>query len=266
MTYNRRFPKSDGIEIESEVPMSQSACTANDHWNFPRSFHGLRLLSLAVLSLSLLAGCTPSGTSVRDTDEVDPVEAAKTITQNKKQASALVREVMDTVDVDDEESIRKGLVLYQKAAEILDESVRLGSSSLQPRLDRFEIRSKVANGYTALYAMADAECTPLEDEGLRPSEELLRKRAEAKMEAERWLKLARRDMEAHLGNSPVQYQSPGQYWALQLIYVQLADFSGARTTLLRLIENHGNRLDPDFRREIDSRVRYYAQKLLDEGN
>ena len=242
--------------------MVSPARTPETRFGFPFRY----LLSCTIFSLILVGGCSIPGGKVGENGEVDAVEAAKKITQNKKAVDGLIREVMDTVDVDNEASIRKGLELYKQAATLMDESVRLGISSLEPRLMRFEVRSKVANGYTALYAMADAECTPLEDEGLRPSEELLRKRAEAKSEAEQWLKLARRDMETHLGTSPVQYQTPGQYWALQLIYVQLADFNGARTTLLRLIENHGQRLDPKFRREIDSRVRYFAQKLLDEGN
>ena len=114
--------------------------------------------------------------------------------------------------------------------------------------------------------MADAECTPLEEEGLRPSEELLRKRAESKLEAEKWLKLARRDMETHLANTPVQYQSPEQFWELHMIYVQLADFRSARETLIRMKDNFGNRIGNNDRREIDSRIRYFAQKILDEGN
>ena len=234
-----------------------------NQWGAPRFRNSISIL-LIILLTSLFAGCAGTGSSTRGDDEVDAVDAAKKITQNKKKVEALIREVTDTVEVDDEASIRKGLDLYIEAAGLMDESVKLGINSIEPRLMRFEVRSKVANGYTALYAMADAQCTPLEDEGLRPSDELLRKRAEAKTEAQRWLKLARRDMETHLGTSPVQYQTPGQYWALQLIYVQLADFNGARTTLLRLVESHGQRLDPDFRREIDSRVRYFPQKLIDE--
>ena len=247
---------------ESSSPMVLPDRSSESMIEFPFR----HLLLLMVLSLVILAGCTPSNTSVRDSDEVDAVEAAKTITQNRIKALSLDREVMDLVDVEDEESVRKGLEKYKQAENLLDESVRLAGSSTKPRLDRFDIRNKIASGYTVLYVMADAECTPLEDEGLRPSEPLLRKRAEAKKEAERWLKLARRDMETHLGNTPVQYQTPEQYWQLQLVYVQLADFNGARTTLLRLLDNHGNRLSGKDRKEIDSRIRYFAQKLLDEGN
>ena len=128
----------------------------------------------------------------------------------------------------------------------MDESVKVAPSSLEPRLIRFEVRKRIADGYTVLYAYADEECTPLEDEGLKPSDELLRKRAEAKVNAERWLKLARRDMETHLGTSSVQYQRPDQYWALHLIYVQLGDYINARMTLLRLLETHGARIECRF--------------------
>ncbi len=227
----------------------------------PRCTSVLSILLVVVF----IGGCAPLGTSVRDGDEVDAVEAAKTITKNKKKVESLMSEVMETVDLEDEKSIRDSLEIYKEAAEVTNESVKLAGNSTGPRLLRFQVRNRIANGYTALYAMADAECTPLEDEGLRPSDELLRKRAEAKTEAERWLKLARRDMETHLGKTPIQYQDWTQYWSLHLIYVQLADFGGARTTLLRLIDYHGQRLDPDMRREIDSRVRYFAQKMLDEG-
>ncbi|MGB1072405.1 MAG: hypothetical protein ACPG1Z_12125, partial [Planctomycetota bacterium] len=152
----------------------------------------IRVIFLMILCLPLVAGCTPSNTSARDTDEVDAIEAAKTITRNEDKATALVQEVVDTVDPENEESLRKGLEAYEEAAALLDESVRLARSSTGPRLQRFALRNRIANGYTVLYAMADAECTPLEEEGLRPSEELLRKRAESKLEAEKWLKLARR--------------------------------------------------------------------------
>lgn len=226
----------------------------------------IRVIFLMILCLPLVAGCTPSNTSARDTDEVDAIEAAKTITRNEDKATALVQEVVDTVDPENEESLRKGLEAYEEAAALLDESVRLARSSTGPRLQRFALRNRIANGYTVLYAMADAECTPLEEEGLRPSEELLRKRAESKLEAEKWLKLARRDMETHLANTPVQYQSPEQFWELHMIYVQLADFRSARETLIRMKDNFGNRIGNNDRREIDSRIRYFAQKILDEGN
>lgn len=226
----------------------------------------IRVMLLMILCLPLVAGCTPSNTSARDTDEVDAIEAAKTITRNEDKVTALVQEVVDTVDPENEESLRKGLESYKEAAALLDESVRLARSSTGPRLQRFVLRNRIANGYTVLYAMADAECTPLEEEGLRPSEELLRKRAESKLEAEKWLKLARRDMETHLANTPVQYQSPEQFWELHMIYVQLADFRSARETLIRMKDNFGNRIGNNDRREIDSRIRYFAQKILDEGN
>ncbi len=232
-------------------------------WRITSSSH---VILWMIMCLPLLAGCTPSNTSARDTEDFDPIEAAKTITRNGDKANALVQEVVDTVDLEDEESLRKGLESYKEAAVLLDESVRLARTSTGPRLERFKIRNRIAIGYTALYAMADAECTPLEEEGLRPSEELLRKRAESKLEAEKWLKLARRDMETHLANTPIQYQSPDQFWELHLIYLQLADFRSARETLIRMKDNFGNRIGNNDRREIDSRIRYFAQKILDEGN
>lgn len=232
-------------------------------WRITSSSH---VILWVIMCLPLLAGCTPSNTSARDTEDFDPIEAAKTITRNGDKANALVQEVVDTVDLEDEESLRKGLESYKEAAVLLDESVRLARTSTGPRLERFKIRNRIAIGYTALYAMADAECTPLEEEGLRPSEELLRKRAESKLEAEKWLKLARRDMETHLANTPIQYQSPDQFWDLHLIYLQLADFRSARETLIRMKDNFGNRIGNNDRREIDSRIRYFAQKILDEGN
>lgn len=245
------------------MPMSHSVL-AIAKWRIePR----LAALCSMILSLALLAGCAPSNSSVRnDNDEVDAIEAAKTITRNQEKAEALVQKVVDTVDLEDEESLRMGLVDYKKAAVLLDESVRLARTSTGPRLERFNIRNRIATGYTALYALADAECTPLEEEGLRPSEDLLRKRAEAKVEAEKWLKLARRDMETHLANTPVQYQDPKQYWALHLIHVQLSDFRSARETLLRLLDNFGTKIGSADRKEMESRIRYYAQKVLDEGN
>ena len=222
-------------------------------------------VSLFMLSSLVLSGCAGMGDTKGGEDgEIDAVEIAKLITRNKKAVERLIQEVMETVDADDESSISTNIEKYKEAALVMDESVKVAPGSLEPRLIRFEVRKRIADGYTVLYAYADEECTPLEDEGLKPSEELLRKRAEAKVNAERWLKLARRDMETHLGTSSVQYQRPDQYWALHLIYVQLGDYINARMTLLRLLETHGSRINADFRRDIDSRIRYFQQRIIDE--
>ncbi|NCG56083.1 MAG: hypothetical protein GWP35_04200 [Proteobacteria bacterium] len=222
-------------------------------------------VSLFMLSSLVLSGCGGLGnTKVSEDDEIHAVEIAKLVTRNKKAVERLIQEVMETVDADDESSILTNIGKYKEAALLMDEAVKVTPSSMEPRLIRFEVRKRIADGYTVLYAYADEECTPLEDEGLKPSDELLRKRAEAKVNAERWLKLARRDMETHLGTSSVQFQRPDQYWALQVIYVQLGDYINARMSLLRLLETHGTRIEAGFRRDIDSRIRYFQQRIIDE--
>ena len=141
--------------------------------------------------------------------------------------------------------------------------MKLSTDSLQPRLERFEIRKRVADGYQYIYAILDQECTPLEDEGLKPEEGLLRRRIEAKSLANRWLRLAQRDMEVHLRNTAVAYQHPKQYWDLQQIYVALGDYGSARTTLLQMMEQYGTKLSSRDRKAAESRIRLYAQKMID---
>jgi hypothetical protein len=70
-------------------------------------------------------------------------------------------------------------------------------------------------------------------------------------------------MKRHLQSSPISYQNPTQYWDLQQCHVALGDYNGARNTLLDLLSAYGSRLSTRDIREIESRIRLYAQKLLD---
>lgn len=219
-------------------------------------------LFLVIGLLTSIVGCAgPQVTN--ESGDVDAIVAAQKITKNREQAARIVREVMDTVDTEDFDSIQASIRRYEEAAELLNEAVKLSSDSLQPRLERFEIRKRVADGYQYIYAMIDQECTPLEDAGLKPDEGLLRRRIEAKSMANRWLRLAQRDMEFHLRNTTVAYQHPKQYWELQQIYVALSDYGKARTTLLQMLERYGPKLSARDRKAAESRIRLYAQKMID---
>ncbi|MGE4619264.1 MAG: hypothetical protein AAEJ04_05580 [Planctomycetota bacterium] len=221
-----------------------------------------RLPSFVVLILlGVTIGCVNPGGS--RTGEIDAIEAAQKITKNREEAARIVRDVMDTVDTENTKSIHQSIERYEEAAGLLDEAVKLSSDSLQPRLERFEIRKRVADGYQYIYAMLDQECTPLEEVGLKPDEDLLRRRIEAKSQANRWLRLSLRDMEFHLRNTTVAYQHPKQYWDLQQIYVALADYGKARTTLILMMDQYGAKLSTRDRKAAESRIRLYAQKMID---
>ena len=217
---------------------------------------------VAALLLASLFGCSTTPVD-RDSGEIDAIEAAQRITKNRERAARIVREVMDTVDTEDFESIQVSIKQYEVAADLLDEAVKLSSDSLQPRLERFEIRKRVADGYQYIYAMLDQQCAPLEEEGLKPDEDLLRRRIEARLQANRWLRLSLRDMEFHLRNTTIAYQHPRQYWELQQIHVALGDYRGARTALLMMMDQYGPKLSARDRRAAESRIRLYAQKMID---
>ncbi|MEC9475437.1 MAG: hypothetical protein VX764_00215 [Planctomycetota bacterium] len=223
--------------------------------------YGIQTILMVGLLGSLVSCATSPGGN--DSGDFDAIEAAQTITKNREQAARIVREVMDSVDTEDFDSIQASIKKYEEAADLLDEAVKLSTDSLQPRLERFEIRKRVADGYQYIYAILDQECTPLEDEGLKPEEGLLRRRIEAKSLANRWLRLAQRDMEVHLRNTAVAYQHPKQYWDLQQIYVALGDYGSARTTLLQMMEQYGTKLSSRDRKAAESRIRLYAQKMID---
>jgi hypothetical protein len=216
---------------------------------------------VAVVLLGVSVGCAiPGGNG---TGEPDAIEAAQKITKNREKAARIVRDVMDTVDTENTKSIQQSIVRYEEAAGLLDEAVKLSSDSLQPRLERFEIRKRVADGYQYIYALLDLECTPLEEAGLKPDEDLLRRRIEAKSLANRWLRLSSRDMEFHLRNTTVAYQHPKQYWELQQIYVALGDYSNARITLILMMDQYGAKLSTKDRKATESRIRLYAQYMID---
>ena len=222
---------------------------------------GIQTILMVGLLGSLVSCVTSPGGN--DSDDFDAIEAAQTITKNREKAARIVREVMDSVDTEDFDSIQASIKRYEEAADLLDEAVKLSTDSLQPRLERFEIRKRVADGYQYIYAILDQECTPLEEEGLKPDEGLLRRRIEAKSMANRWLRLAQRDMEVHLRNTAVAYQHPKQYWDLQQIYVALGDYGSARNTLLQMMEQYGTKLSSRDRKAAESRIRLYAQKMID---
>lgn len=224
-------------------------------------FCGIQMILVVVLLTSLVSCASPPGGG--DDDDFDAIAAAQKITKNRERAARIVREVMDTVDTEDFDSIQASIKRYEEAADLLDEAVKLSSDSLQPRLERFEIRKRVADGYQYIYAMLDQECTPLEDVGLKPDEGLLRRRIEAKSMANHWLRLSRRDMEFHLRSTTVAYQHPKQYWELQQIYVALGDYGSARTTLLQMMDQYGPKLSTRDRKAAESRIRLYAQKMID---
>ena len=217
---------------------------------------------IAVALMVTLIGCnaTPSRD---DSGEIDAVEAAQRITKNREQAARISREVMDTVDTEDSESIQAGIKRYEEAAVLLDEAVKLSGDSLQPRLERCEITIRIAYGYTSIYVTLDEECTSDEEAGDQPEEDLLQRRADAKTKANYWLRRSRRDLEYHLRNTTAAYQHPNQYWELQQICVALGDYAGARATLLKMMQVYGPKLSSRDRREAESRIRLYAQKMID---
>lgn len=219
---------------------------------------GLVAMGLAIALL--LSGCNPTN-GVRDDD--DAVEAAQTITRNRTQADRIIREVMEEFDEEDPNSILQGIIKYEEAVLLLDEAVTLAPNSTQPRLERFRLRKRIASGYHYLYALADEECKPLEEEDLDVPVDLKERRATAKAGSKRWFRLSIRDMKRHLQSSPISYQNPTQYWDLQQCHVALGDYDGARNTLLELLSAYGSKLSTRDRREIESRIRLYAQKLID---
>ncbi len=206
------------------------------------------LVAMVLVITLLLSGCNPAN-GVRDGE--DAVEAAQTITRNRAKVDRIISDVMEEFDEDNPDSIVQGIKKYEEAALLLDEAVRLAPISTQPRLERFRLRKRIASGYHYLYAVADEECKPLE------------RRAAAKAGSRRWFLLSIRDMKRHLQSSPISYQNPTQYWDLQQCHVALGDYNGARNTLLDLLSAYGSRLSTRDIREIESRIRLYAQKLLD---
>jgi hypothetical protein len=175
----------------------------------------------------------------------------------------IISDVMEEFDEDNPDSIVQGIKKYEEAALLLDEAVRLAPISTQPRLERFRLRKRIASGYHYLYAVADEECKPLEDYNLDVPVDLLERRAAAKAGSRRWFLLSIRDMKRHLQSSPISYQNPTQYWDLQQCHVALGNYNGARNTLLDLLSAYGSRLSTRDIREIESRIRLYAQKMLD---
>ena len=218
------------------------------------------LVAMVLVITLLLSGCNPAN-SVRDGE--DAVEAAQTITRNRAKVDRIISDVMEEFDEDNPDSIVQGIKKYEEAALLLDEAVRLAPISTQPRLERFRLRKRIASGYHYLYAVADEECKPLEDDNLVVPVDLLERRAAAKAGSRRWFLLSIRDMKRHLQSSPISYQNPTQYWDLQQCHVALGDYNGARNTLLDLLSAYGSRLSTRDIREIESRIRLYAQKLLD---
>jgi len=218
------------------------------------------LVAMVLVIALLLSGCNPA-TDVRDGE--DAVEAAQTITRNRTMVDRIISDVMEEFDEDNPDSIVQGIKKYEEAALLLDEAVRLAPISTQPRLERFRLRKRIASGYHYLYAVADEECKPLEDDDLVVPVDLLERRAAAKAGSRRWFLLSIRDMKRHLQSSPISYQNPTQYWDLQQCHVALGDYNGARNTLLDLLSAYGSRLSTRDIREIESRIRLYAQKLLD---
>lgn len=215
---------------------------------------------LALLATLIGCGTTPSR---YNSDGIDAVEVAQRITKNREQAARIIREVMDTVDTEKFESIQVSIKRYEEAEVLLNEAVSLSSDSLQPRLERCEIRKRIADGYQYIYAILDQECTPLEEAGLKPDDDLLRRRTQARADANRWLRLSLRDLEFHLRNTTAAYQHPNQYWELQQIYVALGNFSGARAALMQMMEVYGTKLSQRDRRAAESRIRLYSQKMID---
>jgi len=213
----------------------------------------------SLISISLV-GCSPGR---NNRDENDAVMAAKTITANREQVERMVSEVMESVELDNAESILAGIRVYEEAEALLVESVRLSRESTQPRLDRFALRYRIAAGYQALYALSDQICTPYEKSGAVPPADQVQRRAEAEVGAKKWLRLSQKDMDFHLRSTTVAYQVPKNYWDLQQIYVALGDYGSARTTLLALVDAFGQTLKAADRREIESRIRHYAQRLND---
>ncbi len=218
------------------------------------------LVAMVLVIALLLSGCNPAN-GVRDGE--DAVEAAQTITRNRTEVDRIISDVMEEFDEDNPDSIVQGIKKYEEAVLLLDEAVRLAPISTQPRLERFRLRKRIASGYHYLYAVADEECKPLEDDDLDVPVDLLERRAAAKAGSRRWFLLSIRDMKRHLQSSPISYQNPTQYWDLQQCHVALGDYNGARNTLLDLLSAYGSRLSTRDRREIESRIRLYAQKLLD---
>ena len=218
------------------------------------------LVAMVLVITLLLSGCNPAN-GVRDGE--DAVEAAQTITRNRAEVDRIISDVMEEFDEDNPDSIVQGIKKYEEAALLLDEAVRLAPISTQPRLERFRLRKRIASGYHYLYALADEECKPREEIGLDVPAELLERRAAAKAGSRRWFLLSIRDMKRHLQSSPISYQNPTQYWDLQQCHVALGNYDGARNTLLDLLSAYGSRLSTRDRREIESRIRLYAQKLLD---
>mgnify|MGYP001051813209 FL=1 len=218
------------------------------------------LVAMVLVIALLLSGCNPAN-GVRDGE--DAVEAAQTITRNRTKVDRIISDVMEEFDEDNPDSIVQGIKKYEEAALLLDEAVRLAPISTQPRLERFRLRKRIASGYQYLYAVADEECKPLEDDNLVVPVDLLERRAAAKAGSRRWFLLSIRDMKRHLRSSPISYQNPTQYWDLQQCHVALGDYTGARNTLLSLLTAYGSRLSTRDIREIESRIRLYAQKMLD---
>ncbi|RTZ90102.1 MAG: hypothetical protein DSY81_06265 [Bacillota bacterium] len=218
------------------------------------------LVAMVLVIALLLSGCNPAN-GVRDGE--DAVEAAQTITRNRTIVDRIISDVMEEFDEDNPDSIVQGIKKYEDAVLLLDEAVRLAPISTQPRLERFRLRKRIASGYHYLYAVADEECKPLEDDNLVVPVDLLERRAAAKAGSRRWFLLSIRDMKRHLQSSPISYQNPTQYWDLQQCHVALGNYNGARNTLLDLLSAYGSRLSTRDIREIESRIRLYAQKMLD---
>ncbi len=119
------------------------------------------LVAMVLVITLLLSGCNPAN-GVRDGE--DAVEAAQTITRNRAKVDRIISDVMEEFDEDNPDSIVQGIKKYEEAALLLDEAVRLAPISTQPRLERFRLRKRIASGYHYLYAVADEECKPLEDD------------------------------------------------------------------------------------------------------
>ncbi|MDE0961455.1 MAG: hypothetical protein OSB09_11820 [Planctomycetota bacterium] len=214
---------------------------------------------LAMGFLVALVGCN-SSSSIRDEDAV---ESAQIITKNRAEVNKIVLSVMEAVDLDNADSILVGIRKYEQAVVLLDEAVTLAGESIHPRMERFSLRKRIADGYQALYAIADEQCTPFEKVGATPPQDQIQRRAEAEVGANKWLKLARRDMDFHLRSTTPAYQNANQYWAFQQIDVALGDYSGARSTLLNLLSAFGTKLSAADRKVVESRIRLYAQKMND---
>ena len=197
-------------------------------------------------------------------DEIDAIEAAQRITKNRERAARIVREVMDTVDTEDFESIQVSIKQYEVAADLLDEAVKLSSDSLQPRLERFE-NPQAGRRWISVHLCNAGSAMRSSGRGGTENQMRICCAVESKRDCwrNRWLRLSLRDMEFHLRNTTIAYQHPRQYWELQQIHVALGDYRGARTALLMMMDQYGPKLSARDRRAAESRIRLYAQKMID---